>query len=212
MFGAISIDQIDDWAFVPGSPGTLDLIGFDAINSAGSSPSATAIVIAQQGNNPEKGFDTQSNLSGKGSDIKKLGYSFVVRYYDYTSPNQTGTIDQLSNAPKVLTSSEISDLSTTNGIDIATVFEFGGADESKTPRLADLDYHVYYTSNGGNQGTYDARQALNLANNLTQTPGSPIYFAVDFDPGSQANLTTFGVLNYFQEIDAEFNKDRKSVV
>jgi VCBS repeat-containing protein len=163
-FGPFPISQIGQWAFVPGSAGSVDLVGFDAYDSSGGA-NAGAVVVAQQGNNPLQGLDTGPNLPSLvavSSQLNAADYSFVIGYYSYPP------------AAKILTASEVNTLAK-NNLQICAVFEYINNSQS------------YFSST---QGTADAKQALLCAQMAGQTSGA-IYFAVDPPATIDSNVVAY---------------------
>jgi hypothetical protein len=107
------------------------------------------------------------------SDIRK-SFSFVGEY--------------LGGNPSLgyLTYQEVKDYIDA-GLSIFTIYETAGG---TTP--------AYFTYT---QGQQDGSAALKDAENVGQTPGAPIYFAVDFDPGSSLS----GIISYFEGINQAFD-------
>ncbi len=119
------------------------------------------------------GFDCSSAYSlSKYKELKQAGYSFVCRYYCSNDASRSWK--------NCLTAQEAKDISNA-GLGIVAVYEDGG----RKP-----EYFNY------NQGKSDCLAAINLAKAVGQTPGTSIYFAVDYD-------TTIN--NDFTGIDAYFN-------
>ncbi len=107
-----------------------------------------------------KGFDTISDCSSHGGQIKSGGYSFVARYY----------FSGISRVKTKMSYSESKHLSSM-GISLVAVFE----------NAAD---HASYFSLG--QGTLDGASAYSYAaHTIKQPEQTPIYFAVDYDASEQ---------------------------
>jgi len=122
------------------------------------------------------GIDSSTDCSHQVDCIKKLGKSFVARYY--ASPN----------SKKVLTSGEANAISTA-GLNIVVVWE-NGFPTSKS-------YFSYF------QGVDDGTSAYNMAAKIGQPANTPIYFAVDYDA---ADVDISGAINdYFRGIRDGFS-------
>lgn len=101
-----------------------------------------------------KGFDCMENVGPIAAKLKAKGIAFVGRYYSL-------------NAHKNLLGREAQQLAAQK-INCVTVFE-GGAENALGGEAA---------------GKHDAAVALRCAVAAGQPPGTPIYFAVDFDASS----------------------------
>ncbi|HLK59377.1 MAG TPA: DUF1906 domain-containing protein [Chthonomonadaceae bacterium] len=117
-----------------------------------------------------RGFDTTGDCTPHGQEILDAGYTFVARYYCEGSRIPT----------KCLTPAEAAHLSGM-GIYLVSVWETIG------------DHPEYFTHD---QGQHDAQVALQIAENVGQPKGTPIYFAVDYD----ASVTDGRVQSYFQGV------------
>ena len=119
-----------------------------------------------------RGISTNRNIGRFASCLHNEGVAFACRYYSFTT----------KQAEKRLTLIEAKALVST-GLQIVAVYEDG-------PTAAS-----YFSSSRGEQ---DAKHAHAFAAAIGQTPGSAIYFAVDYDA---TNGDTQGViLQYFQGV------------
>ncbi len=124
------------------------------------------------------GIDTASNLEGKGPCIRStfirgVPATFACRY-----------IATDSTLRKVMTRAEAESLSA-SGLWIVTIFE----DDPTSPRY-------FSRSRGEKDGSAAKGYAKSV---LEQPPGSPIYFAVDFDAQSSERER---IVSYFEGVNA----------
>lgn len=120
-----------------------------------------------------KGFDSISDCTSHGVQIKSSGYSFVGRYY----------FSGISHVKTKLSYKEAKHLSDL-GIYLVAVFE-------------NASNHKEYFSLV--QGTLDGASAFSCAENTIKQPlGTPIYFTVDYD-ASEQDLTQ-RIIPYFKGI------------
>ncbi|MBV9811340.1 MAG: DUF1906 domain-containing protein [Acetobacteraceae bacterium] len=120
------------------------------------------------------GFDATQDCGNLAPRLRSAKVDFVIRYYSHS-------------AWKNLTASEARLLSN-SGIKLVTVWESAGDHISFFTRL---------------QGVDDATSAYNMAVQVGQPAGTPIYFAVDCDP-VQNDLNS-AVVPYFQGVAAGFS-------
>ncbi len=124
----------------------------------------------------KKGFDAASDCTKYASCLVADGYQFVCRYYN------------INDHSKNLSLAEAHVLSSA-GLSIVAVWENG------------FPTNVGYFSFA--VGVHDGTAAYNYAmQQIGQPAGTPIYFAVDYDP-SQADMAG-AVLDYFRGIQAGF--------
>ena len=117
------------------------------------------------------GIDLSTNCSNQVACIKQAGKSFIGRYY--ASPT----------SEKILTRSEAIAISRA-GMNIIAVWEDGDPTSAS--------YFSYA------EGVDDGARAYNMASNIGQPAGTPIYFAVDYD-ASDADLAG-GINDYFRGV------------
>lgn len=140
----------------------------------------------QQGNSSNNssqyisGFDCATAYSlSKYKELKQEGYSFVCRYYCSNNPNKRWK--------NCLSAQEAKDI-TNAGLGIVAVYQDGAHE----PQYFNYD-----------QGKSDCLTAINLAKAVGQTPGTPIYFAVDYDTAINNDFT--GIDAYFNAINDQMN-------
>jgi hypothetical protein len=120
------------------------------------------------------GFDAARDCGRFADRIKAANVDFVARYYSHT-------------VSKNLSASEAQLLSRV-GLKLVAVWESQGDHVSFFTRL---------------QGVDDGTSAYNLAMQVGQPSGSPIYFGVDCDPLQQD--VAAAIIPYFQGVAAGFN-------
>ena len=125
-------------------------------------------------------IDAALDLSAFANDIARAGVETVFRYYNHRNVNLP---------TKRLTVAEADALQSV-GLSLATVFQQRGGSGG---HIADLT---------GDAGTRDANRALELASDLSQPQGSAIYFAVDHDFVSNAEIES--IKTYFASIRSIF--------
>jgi hypothetical protein len=142
-----------------------------AAPASGDAAVPAAAPVLTLGADLKHGFDANRDCSGLIDKIAAANVDFVARYYSH-------------NSAKNLSASEAKAMSGA-GIDIVAVWESAG------------DHAGFFTRA---QGVDDATSAHNMAMKVGQPPGTPIYFAVDFD-ASVAEVNS-GVIPYFQGVVA----------
>lgn len=128
-----------------------------------------------------RGLDANHDVSASAARLKAAGYDFVARYYKFT-PGSHG-----------LTRVEAAALSAA-GLSVVAVFENGSPTEA-----------AYFSLSAGfRDGEMAYRHARHV---IEQPPGSPIYFAVDFD--AAAPEVEGPVAGYFRGVLAAFHQEAK---
>lgn len=134
-----------------------------------------------------KGISTNETLSRKTiQDLKNSGISFVFRYY---------CTDATKIPEKILQPKEAAIYAAEN-LQVGVVYEFGGGAPrggSNQPHPEDFD---------PDKAERDAKVALKQAEAVGQPKGTAIYFAVDHDFTSPADLAR--IYAYFQRIAGVF--------
>jgi hypothetical protein len=122
-----------------------------------------------------RGFDTPSDVTNAAGCLA-TAFGFIGRYY--SDPR---------NAWKVVTPREANAISTA-GLDLVAVYQ----NSNDTPS--------YFTQASGRR---DGAQAYEYARvQMKQPPGTPVYFAVDYDASDQDIATV--ITDYFVGIEAAF--------
>lgn len=183
-------DGAIDWTFnFRGAPGDLDFLAGRTVivqntvkveDQVGKSDTAT---VTNTLTVPPTGIDYRyHNQDGDplgASQISKT-FSFVGEYLGANSNNGYLSYAQAKEYIHA-------------GLQIFSIYETAG---SPNPS--------YYTLQ---QGLVDGAAAAKNAQRVHQTPGSPIYFAVDYDPGTNLN----GVISYFEGVNQALNKNGPAV-
>jgi Domain of unknown function (DUF1906) len=153
------------------------------VNSTSGNSSTVSFTVSgnSPGNAAEQGIDyryTTATDPLSAADIKAAGKQFVVEYIG--AANNDGYL-----RPAEVTQLEAQDLS------IVSVFE-------RSPTSIS-----YFTTQ---QGASDAADAIAAAELAGQTPGTAIYFTVDFDPATGGNLAAnlATIDQYFEAISSYF--------
>jgi uncharacterized protein (TIGR02594 family) len=123
-------------------------------------------------------IDVPSNVQAFAIPLSEAGVKTVIRYYNRSNSSRLPT--------KCLTQPELAALHSA-GLSVAVVFEQGGGANGDLGDLSDAN------------GTADAQRALELARMMDQPEGSGIYFAVDSDYTTQADLDQ--IASYFGKIE-----------
>ena len=124
-------------------------------------------------------IDVPSNVQEFAIALSEAGVKTVIRYYNRSNSSRLPT--------KCLTRPELDALHSA-GLSVAVVFEQGGGANGDLEDLSDAN------------GTADAERALDLARMMAQPEGSAIYFAVDSDYTSRAELDQ--IASYFGKVKA----------
>jgi len=122
-------------------------------------------------------IDVPSNVQEFAIALSEAGVKTVIRYYNRSNSSRLPT--------KCLTRPELDALHSA-GLSVAVVFEQGGGANGDLEDLSDAN------------GTADAERALDLARMMAQPEGSAIYFAVDSDYTSRAELDQ--IASYFGKV------------
>jgi uncharacterized protein (TIGR02594 family) len=122
-------------------------------------------------------IDVPSNVQEFAIALSEAGLKTVIRYYNHSNSSRLPT--------KCLTRPELTALHSA-GLSVAVVFEQGGGANGDLEDLSDAN------------GTADAQRALELARMMNQPEGSAIYFAVDSDYTTQAELDQ--IASYFGKV------------
>ncbi len=136
-----------------------------------AAPAPDAIPVPSLAATLKHGFDANVDCTAVLDKAVAAHVDFAVRYYSHTSA-------------KNLSAAEAKAFSGA-GIDLVAVWESAG------------NHAGFFTRS---QGVDDATSAHNLAMKIGQPPGTPIYFAVDFD--ATAAEVSVGVIPYFQGVAA----------
>ncbi|MBS0643104.1 MAG: DUF1906 domain-containing protein [Acetobacteraceae bacterium] len=170
---SVSKREDDDGTFTVTAvfPPCVDTAASPAAPTAGASFAHAISPALTLGANLKRGFDSNRDCSGLINKISAANVEFVARYYSH-------------NHAKNISPGEAKLLSGA-GIEIVAVWESAGNHASFFTRA---------------QGVDDATSAHNQAMGIGQPPGTPIYFAVDFD-ASVAELNG-GIIPYFQGVAA----------
>ena len=125
-----------------------------------------------------RGFDTDSNCSGKAKLIHAAAYDFVIRYYG-------------GSGGRVLTKAEITELHS-ESIAIGAVYEVSS--------MATLGHFTQLN------GSKDASAAYSFASDANQPGDTAIFFGVDCDPRDPktSKIQLAGIVEYFQSIRQYF--------
>lgn len=153
-------------------------VGTAAPQAVAGAPGAAAAVpqppLIDLGTNLLVGFDAARDCGKLAGRIRDAKVNFVVRYYSHS-------------VGKNLTASEAQLLSHA-GILLVSVWESQG------------DHVSFFTRQ---QGVDDATSAYNMAMQVGQPAGTPIYFAVDCDPVQ--NELNGAIVPYFHGVAAGFS-------
>ena len=145
-------------------------------------PGRMMVLAAIGGPDMTRIIDASTNLAQWAKPLAQAGVSTVIRYYNLTNTPK--------HPSKGLTAAEADRLAA-EGLALAAVFEQNGGVNGK---IADLTTAT---------GTRDANRALQMAQAVGQPNGSAIYFGVDHDYVSPADLASIAA--YFAAIRAAVN-------
>lgn len=123
-------------------------------------------------------IDTPWNTTSYIPQLRSGGVETVIRYYN---------LEDSSSLPEKQFGADEAIALGAAGLSMAVVFEQTGGAGGK---ISDLD---------GETGSRDATQALKLAGEIGQPHGSAIYFSVDYDYDSSADLQS--IKAYFAAVD-----------
>src|ERR1700720_1523284 len=77
----IQLNDLQNWGFLSGQPGAIDLIALQPFNAQGANDSVVSTVITAPAT-VSFGADSQGNIWDHAQDLQTRGYQFAVVYYN----------------------------------------------------------------------------------------------------------------------------------